>query len=186
MSGPPQFPLKLSWLEMFSPEEIRRWALEGKKPERLQNGDLARSGVYRFVFPKEADGTVRQAPHCYVGEAGEVGKRICDYFVDRGVRMIRSAEGRLKDYGGAPVRGEIRNSRGEFTIQLLEIEGCLDVCGVKLNATRFADSFARVFLESWAILHAIQVEKYHVLNCSVDEGIRYLQRMGRASEVRGR
>jgi len=121
-----------------------------------------------------------------VGETGDVGKRLCDYFVLRGAREVRNADGELRDYGGWPVRGEIQGSRGEFSLQILRIGGCLDLYGVELNATCFNYSFARVLLENWAILYAKQVEKYHVLNCGVDQGIKYLQRMGIAARARGR
>jgi len=178
--------LKLDWQELFSPEEINRWALKRKRPERLQNEDFAFSGVYRFVFPLDADGTVRQTPFCYVGEAGEVGKRLCDYFIRRGAREVRDTDGNLKDYDGSQVRGEIQNSRGMFSIQILRIEGCLNLYGVKLNATCFDDPFSRILLENWAILHAKQIEKYHVLNRGVDQGTRFLQRMGSVSEARKR
>jgi len=186
MSGPPKFPPELSWQELFSPEEVGQWALKKERPERLRHGELAFSGVYRFIFPRDHDGTVRQTPHCYVGETGDVGKRLCDYFVLRGAREVRNADGELRDYGGWPVRGEIQGSCGEFSLQILRIEGCLDLYGVKLNATCFDDPFARVLLENWAVLHAKQVEKYHVLNCGVHEGIKYLQRMGNTTGTRGR
>jgi hypothetical protein len=132
----------------------------------------------------DENGTVRQTPHCYVGETGEVGKRICDYFILRGKREVRNTDGTLKDYDGGQVRGEIQNSRGVFSIQILRIEGCLEINGVKLNATCFDDTFSRILLENWAILHAEQVEKYYVLNCGIDQGTKYLQRMGNVSEAR--
>ena len=184
MNDTSQLALKLDWQELFSSEEIKRWALKRKRPERLQNEDFAFSGVYRFVFPMDLDGTVRQTPYCYVGEAGEVGKRLCDYFIRRGAREVRNTVGTLKDYDGWPVRGEIQNSRGVFSIQILRIEGCLEMYGVRLNATCFDDPFSRILLEHWAILHAKQVEKYHVLNHGIDQGTIYLQRMGGVSEAR--
>jgi hypothetical protein len=186
MNGSCRIAMKLDWQELFSPEEVKRWALKREKPERLQNEDFAFPGVYRFVFPMDADGTDPQTFHCYVGETGDVGKRICDYFVLRGVREVRNTDGTLKDYDGWPVRGEIQNSRGVFSIQILRIEGCLEIYGVKLNATCFDDHFSRILLENWAILHAKQIDKYHVLNCGVDQGIKYLQRMGSATESRKR
>lgn len=186
MNDSRQLALKLGWQDLFSPEEVKSWALERERPKRLQRGELAFSGVYRFIFTKDMDGTVRQTPHCYVGEAGEVGKRLCDYFIRRGVREVRNTDGTLKDYDGWQVRGEIQNSHGEFSIQLLRIEGCLDLYGVKLNTTCFDNLFARILLENWAILHAKQIEKFHVLNCGVDQGIKYLQHMGSSNDARKR
>jgi hypothetical protein len=155
--------------------------LDKKLPECLQLGKLTFSGVYRFVFPKELDGTDRQTPHCYIGEAGGLGERLSAYFVNRGVRMKRHTDGKLKNYGGAQVRGEILNSRGEFSVQSLTIEGCIHVHGAKLNATCLDDPFARRFLENWAILHSRQVEKYYVMNYGIDQGTKEFQRMGRAA-----
>ena len=182
----PQVLSNLSWQNLFSSEEVRQWALNRKKPEQLQRGELENSGVYRFVFPREMDGTVRQTPHCYVGETGEVGERLCNYFIRRGAHERRGTDGTLKDYDVWQVRGAIQNSRGEFSVQILRIQGCLNLYGVKLNATCFDDPFARVLLENWAVLHAIQVEKYHVLNRGVDQGMKYFQQMGSAAEARRR
>jgi hypothetical protein len=116
--------------------------------------------VYRFVFPEARDGSSAHTP-CYVGEAGKLNKRLLDHFqVER--------HGTLRLRPGWAVRGAIRNSEGDFKLQVLTIEGPVNFCGLTFGPdsipTPFEDSFLRRMLENWAILASEYVDHLHPLN----------------------
>jgi hypothetical protein len=69
---------------------------------------------------------------------------------------------------GWPVRGSIRNSGGNFKLQVLTIEGPVNFCGLTFGPDSipkpFENSFLRRMLENWAILTSEYVDHLHPLN----------------------
>jgi hypothetical protein len=91
MRRTPQSNSKLVWQELLSPEEIVQRVANRKKPSKSQLlGTVSHPGVYRFIFPKATDGTSEHTP-CYVGETGDLGDRMPDYFC-----AIRDREARQR------------------------------------------------------------------------------------------
>jgi hypothetical protein len=124
-------------------------------PKRLSK-ELAFAGVYRFVFPEAREGKIAHAP-CYVGEAGKISKRLLEHF--RLERDGTNEEGGLKTLklrAGWQVRGSIRNSGGDFKLEVLTIAGSVNFGGLTFGLDsirdRLEDSFLRRMLENWAIL----------------------------------
>lgn len=144
---------RLVWRELLSSKEICQWVVDGKKPERLRQ-DPSVPGVYRFVFTAIEDENGEHTPF-YVGEAGNIHARLCYHF-GQGPKVVR------RDANGTPVfrpgwrlRGKIRISEGKFTLEYLDIEGFVDLCGVTLNKSSFESPFARRLLENWGLLCSI-------------------------------
>ncbi len=151
----------LRWQELLSSDEILAWVLNQEAPLRLR-AELAFPGVYRFVFPQFRDGNSAHTP-CYVGEGGNIGSRLRDHFrkekdSNRSWNEM-NADGLPK---GWHVRGNIRNSNGEFKLQALKITGTVNLCGLILGPDTipnpFEDSFVRKLLENWAILTSEYVD----------------------------
>jgi hypothetical protein len=115
-----QFPdtRNLRWKDLLSQEEIENWVLRQKRPRRLSK-ELAFAGVYRFVFPEARDGSIAHTP-CYVGEAGKISRRLREHFRLEGVDTHLSGEqNEPKLRPGWQIRGSIRNSAGDFKVEVL-------------------------------------------------------------------
>jgi hypothetical protein len=107
-------------------------------------------GVYRFIFHEARDGDSAHTP-CYVGEAGNIGKRLLHHFrAERQTSVEVKPLGSRKLRAGWPVRGSIRNSSGDFNLQVLTIEGPVNFCGLTFGPdsipTPLEDSFLRRML----------------------------------------
>jgi hypothetical protein len=157
----------LRWRELLSPEEIRPWVNGQQTPRRLL-AELNYPGVYRFIFSEARDANSSHTP-CYVGEAGKIGMRLLDHF--RFERQSAGSEGRLEKHRLRPgwsVRGSIRNSEGDFKLQVLSIEGLVNFCGLTFKPdsipSPFENSFLRRMLENWAILASEYIDHLHPLN----------------------
>jgi hypothetical protein len=76
--------------------------------------------------------------------------------------------GARKPRAGWPVRGSIRNSGGDFRLQVLTIKGTINFCGLSFGPdsipSPFEDSFLRKMLENWAILASEYVDHMQPLN----------------------
>ena len=151
----------------MSSDEIRAWAVDRKTPIRLGRkhlpSELAYPGVYRFIFPEKVDGGARHTPF-YVGEGGDAGMRLRAHFAPSSDEEKRDAKGVVILEAGWQVRGSIQNSHGEFSLQVLNIEGSFNLFGVTLNQQSLDDPFARKLLENWAILSSERLDKLHRLN----------------------
>ena len=163
------FPINcnLRWQELLSQEVLLNWVNSRQVPRGLF-AELAYPGVYRFIFCEARDGNSAHTS-CYVGEAGNIGKRLLHHFraerqTSVEVKPLRSR--RLR--AGWPVRGSIRNSSGDFKLQVLTIEGPVNFCGLTFGPdsipTPLENSFLRRMLENWAILASEYVDHLHPLN----------------------
>jgi hypothetical protein len=170
----------MSWRELVPSEDVKEWVKTHRKPHKLWR--LAKNSypiVYRFVFPKSTDENGSHTP-CYVGEGGDFG-RLARHFSSTGNKEKRSKSGELLMDKGWRVRGAIQNSHGEFRLEILHIEGSIDLHGVTLNQHSFDDPFVRRLLENWTILYAEYGEKLHPLNRGVSQGGKDLFRKLKAS-----
>jgi len=163
------FPMtcNLRWRELLSPEVLLNWVNSRQVP-RVLLAELAYPGVYRFIFREARDGDSAHTP-CYVGEAGNIGKRLLHHFrAERQTSVGVKPLGSRKLRAGWPVRGSIRNSSGDFKLQVLTIEGPVNFCGLTFGPdsipTPLEDSFLRRMLENWAILASEYVDHLHPLN----------------------
>ncbi len=163
------FPINcnLRWQELLSPEVLLNW-VNGRQVPRGQLAELAYPGVYRFIFREARDGNSAHTP-CYVGEAGNIGKRLLHHFrAERQTSVEVKPLGSRKLRAGWPVRGSIRNSGGDFKLQVLTIEGPVNFCGLTFGPdsipTPVESSFLRRMLENWAILASEYVDHLHPLN----------------------
>jgi hypothetical protein len=157
----------LRWRGLLSPEEIRDWVNSQQVPRHLAT-KFACPGVYRFIFREESDENSAHTP-CYVGEAGNIGKRLRVHFrLERGTGdETRLRTRRLRP--GWSVRGSIRNSGGDRKLQVLTIEGPVNFCGLifgpdSIPGGPFADSYLRKMLENWAILASDCADHLYPLN----------------------
>jgi hypothetical protein len=123
MTGQSPGTCNLRWQDLLSEEEIQNWVHRQQRPKRLSK-ELAYAGVYRFVFPEARDGDGAHTP-CYVGEAGKISKRLLDHF-----RLERQRLGNHKLRAGWGLRGSIRNSGGDFKLQVLTSEGPVNFGGL--------------------------------------------------------
>ena len=185
-----QFSGEVTWRELLSSDEIRAWAVDRKTPIRLGRkrlpSELAYPGVYRFIFPEKVDGSAKHTPF-YVGEGGDVGKRLRAHFAPSSDEEKRDAKGAVILDAGWQVRGSIQNSHGKFSLQILNIEGSFNLCGVILNQHSFDDPFARKLLENWAILSSERLDKLHKLNRGISASNKNFARsIQAASRVRQR
>jgi hypothetical protein len=167
MTRPSLIRCNLRWQDLLSPEVIRNWVNGQQIPRRLL-AELAYPGVYRFIFSEARDGNSAHTP-CYVGEAGKIGMRLLHHF-----RPERQTSDEARPLGsrrlraGWPVRGSIRNSGGDFKLQVLTIEGPVNFCGLTFGPDSIPNpienSFLRRMLENWAILASEYVDHLHPLN----------------------
>jgi hypothetical protein len=164
-----QFPAtcNLRWRELLSQEELQNWVVRQQHPKRLSS-DFAYAGVYRFIFSEARDGGSAHTP-CYVGEAGNISTRLLDHFrLERDGVSEKGGLKALKLRPGWQVRGSIRNSAGDFTLQMLTIEGPVNFCGLSFGPNSipkpFEDSFLRRMLENWVILASEYVDHLYPLN----------------------
>jgi hypothetical protein len=171
VSGLPQFGYKLTWRELLSSDEIRAWVADRKIPDRLRCGGLAYPGVYRFIFPEVVDSNARHTPF-YVGEGGDIGKRLKGHFAPSSNQEKRDSKGVLILKSGWQVRGNIQNSQGEFSLQILKLEGSINICGVMLNQHSLDSPFARRLIENWAILYSQKPDKHRQLNRGASQGAK--------------
>jgi hypothetical protein len=163
----------LVWRELLSSSEIKAWLENRKTPDRLLRGELAYPGVYRFVFQERVDGSARHTPS-YVGEGGDVGRRLKGHFAPPDVKEVRDSNGVLKLKSGWQVRGSVQNSNGKFSLEILTVEGFFDLNGVMLNEHSFDCPFARKLLENWAILSSERTDKLRLLNRGVRQSNKHL------------
>jgi len=180
MNGPHQSRSKLDWKVFLSQDEILRWVNNREKPNKTQlSGQVSHPGVYRFIFPEQTDGASSHKP-CYVGETGDLGNRMPDYFCaikdkekrDEDDNSILSSEWKVQ---GA-IQNAIRDSIGKCFLELLTVEGSVTFCGVTLNETDLEKMAARKFLENWGILHSIN-ERYTPLNYDIHQATKDFQRL---------
>jgi hypothetical protein len=163
-----QFPAScnLRWQELLTQVELQNWVLRQQLPKRLST-ELAYAGVYRFIFSEARDGGSAHTP-CYVGEAGRISRRLLDHFRLERDGTKEGGLNTLKLRPGWQVRGSIRNSAGDFKLQVLTIEGPVNFCGLTFGPNSilkpFDDSFLRRMLENWAILASEYVDHLHPLN----------------------
>jgi hypothetical protein len=170
----------LSWKELLPPEQVKEWWRTRRKPQDLWREAQSRPGVYRFVFSERADGNFKHTP-CYIGEAGDIGERLSEHFSACESEERRGKDGELLLESGYQVKGEITNSAGDFLLQVLTLEGSLNLFGVVLNKTSFDDIFSRKLLENWAILHAERSEKLYLLNRGMSQGTKDFWRRAKAA-----
>ncbi|MHB1701843.1 MAG: GIY-YIG nuclease family protein [Acidobacteriaceae bacterium] len=183
MNSLSQFSCKMTWVELLSSEEIKAWVVDRKLPERVRRGELSYPGVYRFIFPEAVDGSARHTPF-YVGEAGDVGKRLRSHFAHSSTEEKRDLKGKVILETGWQVRGSVQNSRGNCTLQVLKFETSINVCGVILNQHSFDCPFARRLIENWAILCSQRLDKLRQLNRGVPSSSkRFFQEMRRGQTV---
>jgi hypothetical protein len=157
----------LQWKELLSAAEVRSWIEQQQVPKRLTT-DLAYPGVYRFIFPEARDAGAAHTP-CYVGEAGNSGKRLRAHFrLESQDNVPMTGPRTLKLRAGWLVRGSLQNSRGNFSLEILAIEGPVSFCGLAFGPDSipppFENSFLRKMLENWAILASEHVEHLWPLN----------------------
>jgi hypothetical protein len=164
-----QSTFRLVWQELLSHEEIENWALRRKIPERIQR-EIAGPGVYRFIFPEAVDGAASHTP-CYVGEGGNLGNRLRKHFALPKETTKRLKNGTLALESGWAVRGNVQNARGQFVVQVLAIQGSINIGGVSI-------------LENLAILHSERFDKLLQLNRGVPETSKNLIRGFKRSRVR--
>jgi hypothetical protein len=88
----------------------------------------------------------------------------------------RNEEGKLVLDKGWQVKGAVQNSRGRFRLEILHIEGSIDLYGVTLNQHSLDNLFARRLLENWAILQAEYVERLRPLNRGISQTGRDMHR----------
>lgn len=180
MSSPLQTRGSLSWRELLSPEQVKEWWRTRRKPHDLWRKEQSRPGVYKFVFREKVDGSSKHNP-CYIGEAGDIGERLSEHFRGCDGQERRGKDEELLLDSGYQVKGAIANSDGEFSLQLLTVEGSLNLFGVVLNEASFDDLFARKLLENWAILHAERSEGLYLLNRGMRQGIKDFWRKAKAA-----
>jgi len=164
----PQSKFRLVWRELLSSAEIVDWVLHRKTPQRIRSGDFSEPGVYRFVFPEAVDGKARHTP-CYVGEGGNVGRRLRVHFAPPKEGLSRLLSGEISLKPGWPVRGNIQNSQGQFILQSLTVEGSISIDGILINQDSFDSPFSRRLLENLAILHSERFDKFRQLNRGIPE-----------------
>jgi hypothetical protein len=157
----------LHWRELLSSDEIRNWVNRQQVPKRLST-ELGHPGVYRFIFAEARDGNSAHTP-CYVGEAGKIGMRLLHHFRQEGQTADQlGAQGTRRLRAGWYVRGSIRNSGGDFKLQVLSVEGPVNFCGLTFGPDTipnpFENSFLRRMLENWAIVASEYVDGLQPLN----------------------
>jgi hypothetical protein len=155
----------LVWRELLTPVEIQQWLSSGKAPKRLRE-EFSCPGVYRFTFPTAVDGAASHTP-CYVGEATNLSNRIRKHFKKDKPGGRRINPEKLKP--GWALRGGIRNSRGDFKLETLKLEGRVSFGGFTFGPENFADDphenfFVRKMLENWALLSSEHRDGLHPLN----------------------
>jgi hypothetical protein len=173
MSGSAKLECNLVWKELLNPEEIRAWVKEHSKPVRLDK-EFDRPGVYRFVFNEASDQNGSSHTPCYVGETLRLCRRLPKYFREpREIELWFTDVGaRLPSGWKLPeswrVRDRVRNSSGEFKLQLLDFQDDVVFPGFRFEMDsiedKFESSFTRRMLENWAILYSIEVDKLTILN----------------------
>jgi hypothetical protein len=173
----------LVWREVLSQEEIKLWVSDYKKPTSVIQKTLAHPGVYRFIFPEQVDGTAKHTPF-YVGEAGNIGKRLCYHFGPPKKRDEQLDFSNIVLKPGWQVRGAIQNSDGDLSVQILCIEGSVEFCGLILGQSCFDSLHARRLLENWAILYSDHIEKLHPLNLGLTETGKAFWRMRQLSQTK--
>ena len=172
MSGPAAFSGKFVWKELLSADEILSWFTTHKKPPSLKSR-FSVPGIYRFVFPKFKDEHGSQRP-CYVGESGNLARRIPYYFRTPSPKEHRDDNGELILPDGWHVRGQVQNAGGSFVLQVLRIEGALSLCGIVLNHHSFDSPFGRALLENWAILSSERIDGLHPTNQGIAQSTKEL------------
>jgi hypothetical protein len=166
----------LRWDELLSSEEIIEWMTSHRKPRRLwRRQGKSRPIVYRFIFPEFADENGSHTS-CYVGEGGDFG-RLSSHFSSTDSQEKRNRDGELILDKMWQVKGAVQNSRGELRLEILHIEGSIDLHGITLNQHSLDDLFARRLLENWAIFHAEYVEKLRPLNRGISQTGKDLRRL---------
>jgi hypothetical protein len=184
MKGAPFLGL-LRWKDLLPVDKRLRWFSEKRKPDELDvipGNSLP--GVYRFRFPEQVDGSAKHTP-CYIGEAGDIGERLQRYFRSRRTVERRDECGELilgDAWRVIGVIGAIENSKGDFSLEVLELKAPIKIAGVMVNS--FEDPFARRFLENLALLHAVQVENLRPLNSGVSQGSKDFRRKAKAAGSR--
>jgi hypothetical protein len=184
MNGPQQSQCQLAWQVFLSREEIVRWVVNREKPNKPQlHGCVSHPGIYRFIFPKATDG-LSSHTSCYVGETGDLGDRMPDYFCAIADKEKRDTDNELILNSEWKVQGEIQNairdSLGECSLQLLAVKGSVCLCGVTLSETDFDNPFARRLLENWGILNSVN-EGLFPLNYGVHQATKDFQRMRKSA-----
>ena len=154
------------WRELLSHDEIRAWVNDPiqRSPVRLRT-DFSCPGVYRFIFPV----TTNNETPFYVGEACNLRNRLIRH-------SRRSSLNPKTDQAEWRLNGNIRRSRGNFTLEFLEIQGKIDICGVELNRDCLESTFARRLLESWSILCSVERERPRPINVGPTNQKRELRR----------
>jgi len=142
------------WRELLSHDEICTWVNDPiqKSPKRLR-ADFFCPGVYRFIFPLSNN---KETPF-YVGEACNLHNRLIRHF-------RRQSLNSKTDPAGWKLNGRIRNSRGDFILEFLEIQGKIDICGAELNQGSLESTFARRLLENWSILRSVEGQRPRLIN----------------------
>jgi hypothetical protein len=154
------------WRELLSHDDIFAWVNDPiqRSPIRLKT-DFSCPGVYRFIFP-----VINNEAAFYVGEACNLGNRLIRHF-------RRQSLNSKTDPAGWRLNGKIRNSRGNFTLQFLEVQGKIDICGVELNQECLENTFARRLLENWSILRSLEGERLRRMNVGPTNQKRELTRI---------
>lgn len=175
---------ELDFQDFLSPEEIVRWVNNRDKPDKPElHGHISHPGVYRFIFPIASEGSVSHQ-ECYVGETGDLGDRMPDYFCPIRDKEKRDEEKRLVLDSGWNMRGAIQNairdSLGKCALQLLAIRDSVKLCGIGVSQADLDNLHARRFLENWGILYSVQCGLYP-LNCGVSQSSKDFFRMRKAT-----
>jgi hypothetical protein len=147
-------------------------------------GRLAFPGVYRFVFQEFLDENGRHTP-CYVGEGGNIAERISDHLL-RKDRERRDESGRLLMRSGWGIRGRIQTANGEFKVELLKVEGSINLSGIVINQQSFDDPFERKLLENWSIRRSETVDGLHPINRGISQAGKNFWNMLKASRKKHR
>jgi hypothetical protein len=70
---------------------------------------------------------------------------------------------------GWSVRGSIVRADGNFKLEVLAVEGAIDLNGVILNQHSFDDPFERTLLENWAIRSSELVDRLTPINRGISQ-----------------
>jgi hypothetical protein len=173
----------LIWEPLLSSEELKKWVLTRKKPRQLyKRGQISRPIVYRLIFTPFVDENGAHTP-CYVGEGGDIQRLSNHMRLDMPTSITRKYKGKTLP-GGWWVRGAVRKSGGDLRLEILKIEGCVNIAGITLSQSSLDDVFARRLLENWAILYARDTEGLRPYNRGISQSGKDLLRKLKASRNR--